>query len=526
MAPRRPKVKPPKLLFPRDYNVAHRGALFRVYARPLVPARNAGSPYLNKPLIDITNLVESVQWTSSTEEGGAVTGSVTVRNPGNYLGILVTGSKIIVKQANPFLSQVDDKSLLKRPYVPILEMIVQERDKQQVTQTMTLTLGDRLTYLNQGKRDFKFVKKKGKKGPTASYILRKVCTDERIPWTKASIPTTTIEIPKAVGTQTNVLTFFAGVLKIHNKLMDKAQDRTAAGKKKPNPPNWEIQMRTGVLTIRPKRPPTHAWYINEDNFVGEPSYRESAKGFATRVIATGKSSTRKPKKNKDGTQSKNGKTVKKKLTVTVTNEAMASVYGLIVHTEKVSGNITPEKLRRVAENVLAKKSRMLRELSFTCPALPNIWPGSKVYLNLPTYGMKGLFAVKVAEYTVTGTEGPMMNLTVDAGSVSVVRESTQGGKALKVTKVLRPNATTVKVFYAGGQSQTYQHPKKLKIKTAVPVTKANAKRLGRDPVDEVGLVLVTFVKGKKTHEIRPLYGYPKGLVAVTDEGYVTPGGTS
>ena len=512
--PSRKKPKPPKIIFPRDYNIAVRGALYRVYARPLVPARAAGHPFRNKTVFDITNLVESISWSSSNEEGGAVTGSVTLRNPGNFLGVLVAGSKIIVKQASPFIANVDIDSLRKRRYVTILEMIVQEREKQQVEQLMSLTLGDRLTYLNQGKLDFKYVKKKGKRSPTASSIIRAEATKQRIPWTKDSIPTTTIAIPKAMGTQTTALSFFAGVLKLHNKLVDKANG------KKPAPPNWDINMRTGVLTIRPKKPPTRVWYINEGNFVGEPSYRESTKGFATRVVATAKNTTYKEKKNQDGSISKRKKGIKKKLKITVTNEAMAAVYGLITHTEKVAGNVTPEKLRRVANSVLAKKCRMTRELSFTCPALPNIWPGSKVFLNMPTYGMKGLFAVKAIEYSITGTEGPMMSLTVDAGSVSIVSEA-----APVITKVARTklhnDGRTVTVYYKGADPVTYKHPKSWRVHKVTIVRAADLPEHERPAKGET--VLITYVN-KKSRRVPNKVEYPPGLVAVTDEGYIPTAG--
>ena len=481
---------------------------------PLFPARAKGHPFQGKKVIDITNMVESITWTSSTEESGAVTGSVSLKNPGNYLGILVAGSRIIVKQASPFIGAVDVQSLRRRRYIPILDFVVQERDKQVTDAVLELTLGDRLTYLNKGKRDFNFAKKKGRRAPTASFILRKVCTDERIPWNKDSIPTTTIGLPKVSASDTTILAFFAKVLKLHNQLVDKRNG------KRPPPVNWDIHMRTGLLTIRPKRPPRTAWYLSETNFVGQPSYRESAKNFATRVIAVGKGTTYHKKKKKDGTPAKSKKAVKSKHKVEVTNDAMAAVYGLITHTEKVSGNVTQDKLRRIANSVLAKKSRMTRELTFTCPGLPDVWPGSKVWLNLPSYGMKGLFAVKSVEFSITGQDGPMMTVTVDAGSIAVIGEAAP--YILPVTGVRRPNATTVKVFYKGSDPVVYKHPKGWRIHKTKVVHSKDVAEHERPKKGET--VIVTFVN-KKSITIPNKVTFPPGLVTVAEEGYQRATGT-
>lgn len=513
MATRKKPAKKPKLYTPHDFNIGNRGQLYQVWARPLIPARAAGHPFRNKKLINITPLVESVSWSSSDEESGAITGNLTVRNPGNWLGILVAGSKVIIKEAKPFLTGVANPEFgntSTKNFRPILEMMVQERDKQQTEMTMSVTLADRLTYLKNGEHDFNFAKKKGKKAPTASEIIRSVCKKERIPFNKHSIPKTRIGIDKISAEDSTILDFFVSVLKKHNELVDKRN-----GKKGP-PPNWDISMRTGILVIRPRRPQGWAWVLNENQFLGEPSYRESSKELATKVTVTGKGTTYKSKKNKDGSTSKRRKAIRKKIEVSVQDDLMIATYGLIHHKEKVSGNLTPERAKRVAYSVLAKKSRMQRELSFSCPALPEIWPGIKVHLHLPSYGMKGLFTVKAVEYTITGAEGPMMNLTIDAGNVSVVTESAPRIVRVKRTR-LRKNGRTVDIYWSDKHTIAYTHPKRFKVARVEIVHVEDLPESERARFGESVLIHYT---NKKKVRIQNRVTYPQGLVSVTDEGYI------
>ena len=244
---------------------------------------------------------------------------------------------------------------------------------------------------------------------------------------------------------------------------------------------------------------------------------------ATKVTATGKNTTHKEKKNKDGSTAKK-KAIKKKITAVATDPAMVQVYGLIEHIEKLTGNITQERAQRVANRTLNSLSQMQRELSFTCPALPSIWVGGKVHLNIPSYGLKGNFAVTATEYSVTGTDGPKMTLTIDAGSVSLISEALGESRIIAVKRIqLWPkphagqHAKKVIVHYADGAEVVHEHKPLWRVKSAVRVKLSDVPEYAQAKKGET--VLIKYTNGKHyTVPNRVIYG--KGLVAITDEGYI------
>lgn len=527
MASRRRQQKKPITLSPEYYNLNDQGKFYRVFARPLVVARAAGHPFKGKKLIDITSYVTDISWSSSVDEAGSVSGTVSIKNIGNILGILVAGSRIIVQAQVPLLSGSRSGSSIKYKYETILQLIVNERDKNQIEFTLDLSVADRLSYLNTGEYDFTYKKKKGQRGYTASYIIKDVCRKKSIPFTKESIPTTNVSLNTVTQEKGTILQFFTTVLKSHNQLVDKKNG------KKPAPPNWDINMRTGVLTIRPKKPQKYAWRIDERYFVADPSYHESLKDFATRIVVTGKQSEKKDKYNKDGSKAKGQKTVKKTIKVTKEDPNMIRVYGLIEKQVSLSGNVNHDIATKAANTELQKATRMKRELSFTCPALPNIWPGSKVYLHFPSYGMKGLFTVTSCEYHISGSDGPTMGITVDAGSVSTNVEAAPRIIAIKRAALhKRDNKSlgikagkTVSITWEDGKSITYTHPSLLQVKSVEVVHRKGLSEF--EVPTKAETVVITYTKKRKggksfvSVRIKNRVTFGKGIESVTDEGYVS-----
>lgn len=525
----RRRPKPPKLLTPENYNIGDRGAFYRVYAQPLVPAQATGHPFRFKRVFDITSMVESIQWQSNVEEAGAVTGSIQLRNPGNFLGVIVPGSKVIVKARNPFIvNNLQSSANRKQRYATVLEFIVRDRDKQVTEIMMNLTLADRLSYLKTGDHDFNYTKRKGKKAPTASSIITDVCRKKSVPFNATSIPRTTLPINKATQESGTILDFIVSVLKKHNQLVDKKNGKL------PPPANWEIHMRTGVLTVRPKRPPTSVWAIDERYFMSEPSYSESIEDLATRIVVTGKNEEYEDKASEtdeDG-ETTAKKKVKKPVKATAQNEQMIRVYGLIEKQVKLDGKVTPERAQRVANAELAKATRAKREFTFRCPALPNIWPSSKVNLYCPSYGMQGLFTVKSIDYQISGEDGPMMTLTVDAGAVASYVEAAPRIVPVKATKLFKTTnrnsgifaGRTVGIYWDDKSSLLYTHPKRYRVAKVEIVRSASLPEHERPTKGETVLITYTRkVRGGRqnvTVRIRNKVTFGRGLVAVTAEGYI------
>lgn len=530
MAKPRRKPKQPKLLRPQNYNIGSQGVYYRVFAQPLVTARAVGHPFRGRKVIEITPYVSSISWSTSVEEAGAVVGKVDLKNPGNVLGIIVAGSKIIIRARVPFVGSIDGNDTRKHKYTTILEMIVKEREKETTEFTLSLSVEDRLSYLKNGEHDFTYQKKKGKKGPTASFIIKDICRKKSIPFSKTSIPTTTVQLSKVTQEKASILNFFVETLKKHNQQVDKKNG------KRPAPPNWDIHMRTGILTITPKRQPKAVWMLDERYFVSSPSYRESAQEFATRVTVKGKTTTYKKKYNKDGTVAKKKKAVKKDIKVVREDRQMIRVYGLIEKVLSLPGDVTKEEAVRAANVELNKATQMKRELSFSCPALPNIWAGSKVYLRFPSYGMNGFFTVIGVEYQVSGSDGPTMSITVDAGKVSSIVEAAPRIITVKQAAVYKRDnlnlgiraGRTVLVTWSDGKSIRYTHPNRLRVKSVRIVRSSTVPEFDRPDKGET--VLITYTKKKRggrnhvTVRIRNRITFGAGLVPVTQEGYLTEGG--
>lgn len=530
MARPRRNPKQPRLLSPQNYNIGSRETLYRVYAQPLIPARAIGHPFRGRKVIDITSYVSTLSWSTSVEEAGAVAGTVQLKNPGNVLGILVAGSKIIIRARVPFIGALSGKEARNYRYTTILEMIVKEREKETTEFDLTLTVEDRLSYLKTGEHDFAYKKKKGKRGPTASFIIKDICRKKAIPFSKTSIPKTNVELSSVTQEKASILNFFVETLKKHNQAVDKKNG------KRPAPPNWDIHMRTGILTITPKRQPSAVWLIDERYFVSSPSYRESAQEFATRVIVKGKTKTYKKKYNKDGTEAKKKKAVKKEIKVVRQDPEMIRVYGLIEKRVNLSGDITQEDAVKAANVELNKATQMQRELSFNCPALPNIWAGSKVYLHFPSYGMKGFFTVISVEYQVSGSDGPTMSVTVDAGKVSTIVEAAPRIITVKRAAVYKRDdlkrgiraGRTVLVTWSDGTSVRYTHPNRYKVKSVQIVRSISVPEFDRPTKGETVVITYTQKKrgGKNFVSVRipNRVTFGAGLVPVTQEGYLNEGG--
>ena len=501
----------------------------KILAYPLYKAQDKRHPYYNQPQLDITTFVESIDFSSTKDESGIITGSITFRNPNNYLGILVDGSRILVMVTSDLLKGIKP-TIKQSSYLPYIQLIINERDKDHKELQVQGNLIDRMSFLNQDSRDFSYTKsKKRPKGWTAHEIIRDVCTKNTIPFRNQDIPKTDIYIDKISATKVSTLAFFNKVLNEHNKRLD--QQRKAALKKIKNEktrkkeakqfkktPNWLIDFRSGTLVITPDIKATRMWLISEP-MISESSYHESTKKMITEITVQGKFRKEVKKFNKDGKVAKRKKVLRKSVSVTVRDPQLAATYGVIQDQVKIAGSITYDQALKRAQAELKSRAKVIREFSFTCPFLPGIWPGSQLYLNVPSYGIEGIFKVTSSGVTISGADGNNMQIVVDAGTSIATAESTP--KVISVTsvkKVGQHNDFDVIINYASGQPITIRPPKRTSAFKFV----GYEIETNPDPADYGRLyqtVLIKRTNKKFNQRIPNRLEDTSSIVLVTDEGY-------
>lgn len=245
----------------------------------------------------------------------------------------------------------------------------------------SITAYDDNTYLNRNKDTKKYV------GKTATAIIKSICSEFGIP--AGTIADTGYLIPKLILRDKTLWEMMVTALTVTYH---------QTGRK------YYIFSKGGKLHVSARKDVVAKINLETGLNIVDASFAASIEDMRTKVKVYGEAK---------GAKDAKGNESKAEITATAKDDRLIAKFGLMQHTENMSGDVTKSQIEQRAKELLKQLGVITDESSLNCLGIDDVISGCSVYAYEPMTGIKGGYYVSADSHTWQ-SGNHLMNIKITA----------------------------------------------------------------------------------------------------------------